>query len=256
MLLNDLSFLDDPQGLLTGNTALSSSPQSVITPSDASGTGCGSDFGEVKRHKDRLYDLDRIIPSRQPRARATPLMLVGLSEDLESVGFHAGPPVERNATCPSHGDKANEIKRLGPPVVYQEIGSSAKRRRLLRLWEDAQGGLVLCAPKDDRQTAAEEAARSEAATESANARLAGKRRKVARLGGAGLLQLPRCTGKFARLAGFRREVVRMWWRAIRRRSQRHRRRWDRFASLVEACLPRRRILHPYPAVRFAAKHPR
>jgi hypothetical protein len=58
------------------------------------------------------------------------------------------------------------------------------------------------------------------------------------------------------LATFRREVARLWHRALQRRSQRARMTWARFASLVARWLPRPRILHPYPHVRFAATHPR
>jgi hypothetical protein len=39
--------------------------------------------------------------------------------------------------------------------------------------------------------------------------------------------------------------------ALRRRSQRHRMSWERFAARLASLL----ILHPYPDVRFAAEHP-
>ena len=41
-----------------------------------------------------------------------------------------------------------------------------------------------------------------------------------------------------------------------RRSQRDRTTWDRIAQLVEEWLPKPRILHPWPSVRFAVKYPR
>ena len=55
---------------------------------------------------------------------------------------------------------------------------------------------------------------------------------------------------------FRTQVIRQWLRTLRRRSQRSRLSWVRFAPLVRAWIPPVRILHPYPAVRFAARHPR
>lgn len=61
---------------------------------------------------------------------------------------------------------------------------------------------------------------------------------------------------YGSLAAFRREVARAWHAALQRRSQRARVRWDWFASLVARWLPRPRILHPYPNVRFDAMHPR
>jgi len=63
-------------------------------------------------------------------------------------------------------------------------------------------------------------------------------------------------GNFVTLQTFRREVARMWLRALRRRSQRDRYPWKRFRLTVERYLPSPRILHPLPGVRFDAKHPR
>jgi len=62
-------------------------------------------------------------------------------------------------------------------------------------------------------------------------------------------------GNFSRLNSFRYEVVRRWWQAQRRRSQR-RPRWEVFERLVAQYLPQPVILHPYPLERFCAKHPR
>ncbi|MBM4039221.1 MAG: hypothetical protein FJ290_11975 [Planctomycetes bacterium] len=64
-----------------------------------------------------------------------------------------------------------------------------------------------------------------------------------------------CNG--AALETFRREVSRAWLHALRRRSQKSRHlMWERATRLFEAWLPRPRILHPYPGVRFHARHPR
>jgi len=58
------------------------------------------------------------------------------------------------------------------------------------------------------------------------------------------------------LDAFRTQVIRHWLRALRRRSQKHRLNWARFAKLVIRWIPRARILHPYPSERFYAIHPR
>ena len=55
---------------------------------------------------------------------------------------------------------------------------------------------------------------------------------------------------------FRHHVTDLWRRTLRRRSQKDRTTWDRIAQLAEEWLPRPRILHPWPNVRFAVKHPR
>jgi RNA-directed DNA polymerase len=63
-------------------------------------------------------------------------------------------------------------------------------------------------------------------------------------------------GNFASLQSFRREVSKRWLRVIQRRSQKHRMSWKHMAGLVKQWLPVPKILHPYPYLRFDAKHPR
>ena len=58
------------------------------------------------------------------------------------------------------------------------------------------------------------------------------------------------------LSVFRHRVTVLWQRTLRRRSQKDRTSWDRMAGLVNDWLPRPRILHPWPRVRFAVRHPR
>ncbi len=57
------------------------------------------------------------------------------------------------------------------------------------------------------------------------------------------------------LERFVRQVTRHWLHALRRRSQRGRRRWtwDRMSRLARRHLPRPRITHPYPHQRFRAR---
>ncbi|QNT69184.1 group II intron reverse transcriptase/maturase [Defluviicoccus vanus] len=61
---------------------------------------------------------------------------------------------------------------------------------------------------------------------------------------------------WAALTAFRYHVGRLWLRALRRRSQRGFFAWERLTRLADAWLPRPRMFHPSPHVRFAVKHPR
>ncbi len=58
------------------------------------------------------------------------------------------------------------------------------------------------------------------------------------------------------IATFRRHVIALWRRTLRRRSQKDDTTWERITRLADEWLPRPRILHPWPNVRFAVKHPR
>jgi hypothetical protein len=61
---------------------------------------------------------------------------------------------------------------------------------------------------------------------------------------------------YAALGDFRAQVVWLWLRSLRRRSQKDDSPWQRMAKLAEDFLPKPRVLHPWPNVRFAARHPR
>lgn len=65
-------------------------------------------------------------------------------------------------------------------------------------------------------------------------------------------------GTAPQLSTFRQTLSKLWIRSLRRRSQRARRKltWERFQALEEKWLPRVRIVHPYPAHRLRANHPR
>ena len=51
------------------------------------------------------------------------------------------------------------------------------------------------------------------------------------------------------LSVFRKEIGRLWWLALKRRSQKHRLVWDRMQRLIDRWLPLARVCHPYPYVR-------
>ena len=59
----------------------------------------------------------------------------------------------------------------------------------------------------------------------------------------------------ASLNRFRERLMGYWWHALARRSQRGRLTSDRKQQLAARYIPLPVILHPYPQVRFDAKHP-
>jgi RNA-directed DNA polymerase len=63
-------------------------------------------------------------------------------------------------------------------------------------------------------------------------------------------------GNLQAVAAFRDQVTRHWRRTLRRRSQKTRINWDRMNRIRTRWLPRARVMHPFPEVRFAATHPR
>ena len=71
----------------------------------------------------------------------------------------------------------------------------------------------------------------------------------------GYFQYHAIPGNWARLKAFRQEVLRLWYRALRRRSQRSRLRWDSFRDRLGTLLPSVQILQPYPNLRFDAQRP-
>jgi len=72
----------------------------------------------------------------------------------------------------------------------------------------------------------------------------------------GYFQYHAIPGNQRRLRAFRKDVLRMWLRQLWRRSQRSRWTWKRFLERLGVLLPAVEILHPQPAVRFYATHPR
>jgi RNA-directed DNA polymerase len=85
---------------------------------------------------------------------------------------------------------------------------------------------------------------------------------VSRVGGwiarvrNGFYQYHAVPGNGASLRRFRERIGRYWRHALERRSQRGRLRADRMARLFNRWLPHPRLVHPYPGVRFDARHPR
>ena len=72
----------------------------------------------------------------------------------------------------------------------------------------------------------------------------------------GYFQYHAIPGNWERLEEFRKTVLRLWHRSLRRRSHKSRWTWTRFRQLLVDQIPEVRILHPFPDVRFDAKHSR
>ena len=62
-------------------------------------------------------------------------------------------------------------------------------------------------------------------------------------------------GNTGSLSLFRDRLLGLWWHTLCRRSQ-QRVPWKKMLELQDRWFPEPRALHPYPAVRFAANHPR
>jgi len=58
------------------------------------------------------------------------------------------------------------------------------------------------------------------------------------------------------LTTFRYQVIGLWRRWLRRRSQKDDATWERIVKLADDHLPKPRNLHPWPSIRFAVTHPR
>jgi len=69
----------------------------------------------------------------------------------------------------------------------------------------------------------------------------------------GYYQYHAVPGNLEALTLFRERVSRYWWHARRRRSQTGRLGADRMHRLAQAWLPKPRVLHPYPDLRFEAR---
>jgi group II intron reverse transcriptase/maturase len=70
----------------------------------------------------------------------------------------------------------------------------------------------------------------------------------------GYFQYHAIPGNEAKMKTFRQEVLRLWLRQLRRRSQRSRWTWERFLQRLGHLVPEGQTLHPYPDARFDAKY--
>jgi RNA-directed DNA polymerase len=71
----------------------------------------------------------------------------------------------------------------------------------------------------------------------------------------GYYQYHAVPGNIDQLRLFRKRVNRLWHAVLVRRSQRARKKWEKFAPVFDKWIPTPRVLHPYPHTRFYATHP-
>ncbi len=63
-------------------------------------------------------------------------------------------------------------------------------------------------------------------------------------------------GNSRRINAFRTEVQKIWYKALKRRSQRSRLNWKKFGAFINTVLPKVKVLHPWPEQRFGVKYSR
>lgn len=63
-------------------------------------------------------------------------------------------------------------------------------------------------------------------------------------------------GNGLRINAFRTAVQKVWYKALKRRSQRSRLNWKKFGALINTVLPKVKVLHPWPEQRFDVKYSR
>lgn len=63
-------------------------------------------------------------------------------------------------------------------------------------------------------------------------------------------------GNSSDIGRFRYSISGLWFRTLKRRSDRHRMNWERMGKIRDRWLPSVRIIHPYPEERFERQHPR
>ena len=68
----------------------------------------------------------------------------------------------------------------------------------------------------------------------------------------GYYQYHAIPGNWKTLGAFRTQVTRMWYKTLKRRSQKSRLNWDRMTKIADAVLPPAKILHPWPEQRLTA----
>lgn len=52
------------------------------------------------------------------------------------------------------------------------------------------------------------------------------------------------------IGAFREKVSRLWFKVLKRRSDKHRLTWDRMNRLIARYIPAARVCHPYPSERL------
>ena len=70
----------------------------------------------------------------------------------------------------------------------------------------------------------------------------------------GHMNYHRVPGNGESVSQFHYELVQRWFKMLRRRSQRYTITWEVFGPKARRWLPEVHVAHPYPEMRFRAKH--
>jgi hypothetical protein len=123
--------------------------------------------------------------------------------------------------------------------------------RAPRVWDELQGGQLRGPAKDHREAHGSQAERNQGEAAPAPKRIHRGHPEVAAVCGEGVFPLPRHPGQRTPTVGVAEDVLRQWLR-----QQRSRWTWERFRERLAVHMPFVQVEHPYPNVRFDAKHPR
>ena len=176
--------------------------------------------------------------------------LEAMRERFEEFALSLHPDKTRLIEFGRHAVDERERRGLGKPETFSFLGftficgksrngkflikrKSRRDRMTAKLKEDEGGVAAANAPADPRT------------------RANGSKRVV-----TGFFNYHAVPTNRAALVAFRDQVIDLWRRTLRRRSQKDGSTWDRIVKLADDFLPKPRILHPWPNQRFAVKHPR
>lgn len=175
--------------------------------------------------------------------------LAELRERVEKFALSLHPEKTRLIECGRHAAQDRAARGLGKPETFDFLGFTHICSRSRR------GGFLL-----QRKTRRD---RMRTKLRTLKAELKRRMHEPIPQQGRWLAQVLRgyfayhaVPTNYARLAAFRQHLIRLWWRALRRRSQRDWTSGVRISRLAEDYLPAPRILHPWPNRRFVVRHPR
>jgi RNA-directed DNA polymerase len=193
-------------------------------------------------------EAERFLEQLQERMREYGLELHSEKTRLIEFGRFAASNRKRNGE--------------GKPETFNFLGFTHTARTQAYLRHGTQDGPVHRKAKDYRQTNALSHASVAAKLRSIKVELRRRMHQPIAMVGQWLRAVVQgyfnyfaVPGNFPRLNSFVREVTRLWWHVVRRRSQ-HGLKPAVFYRIAAQYLPRPAILHPYPTERFYAKHPK
>jgi len=179
-----------------------------------------------------------------------------MRERLRTFSLSLHPEKTRLIEFGRFAARNRELRGLGKPETFKFLGERARER----------GFVFICAKSRRRDFQLRRTSRGDRiSTKLREIKEALRKRRHVRIPEVGKWLAQIVAGYFAyhavptnsaALHAFRYHVAVLWHRQLCRRSQRAYVVWERMAKLADEFLPKPRILHPWPSVRFAVKHPR